>query len=133
MVGSIVTGEFSITFIFGFMIGLIVVSALLSAPSLIILLFVSELNRQETAAIKFRRMVLTHVLVYIITMVIGNLYFYQNMRSYDVSWDTTLKRMLFFSEITTGYAVTAVIVWIVMFRKDWLVNKETESQSQTIH
>lgn len=91
----------------------LVLSALFSVPTLIALLIVNETSRSKSFQQRFRRVIITHILAYLVTMVAG--YDLLHYGAGDNGWAYIL--------VVTYFAAVATVVWIILFRKSWIQEK----------
>lgn len=123
--GSLIAGEIS-AFVLLFMFVSFIISGLSSSPALAAMMTVSAMNADKPYRTRFRRVIWTHVLAFLCTLLIGNLYIYVNIQEYtgyQPSWPIRYAEMIFLTEIMLGYGVVAAVVWILVFRKEWKEGK----------
>lgn len=123
--GSLIAGEVS-AFVLLFMFVSLIISALSSSPALAAMMTVSAMNAHKPFRTRFRRVIWTHILAFLCTLLIGNLYLYVNIEEYtgyESSWSIQYAEMIFLTEIMIAYGVVAAVVWILFFRKEWKEEK----------
>lgn len=112
-----------------YFIFMLMIPSITSLPALGAMLIVNGVNREKPFKTRFKRVVLTHVIAYLGLLTIGNVLIYKMGRqpySKDSFSLYTYPQLVAFTQIITAYAMTASVVWIIMFRKDWLANKSVQ-------
>lgn len=110
----------------------IFVSALSYMPTLIVLLIVNDLTIRKSLRKQFKYINMTHLIMLVLTLGVGNLWLF--LDSYNSSHYSELRmkdmweEMLAFSSILLLYALVAIPIWILIFKKLWIESREEETQ-----
>lgn len=126
---DLVSGDLGLGLLF--VLVAIILSGLCSLPTLIALLIVNDVNNHKPVKVQFRYVNMTHLIMLMLTLVGGNLWLsLYSDDSYDSEFSMKIIRedMLALSSVILLYAIVAVPIWILFFRKLWMKSREEETR-----
>lgn len=118
--------------VFIIMLVAIILSGLSSLPTLIALLVVNSVNNRKPLKVQFKYVNMTHLIMFLLTLGIGNLWLF--LESYDSSYYSEFtmqiirEEMLALSGVILLYALVAVPIWSLFFKKLWIESREEVSE-----
>lgn len=111
-----------------FVLVAIVISGLCSLPTLVALYIVNDVNSRKPLKVRLKYVNMTHLIMFLVTLGGGNLWLYLDSadvyNSSEFGMEIMQEEMLYLSSVILLYAIVAVPIWSLFFRKLWIESRE---------